>query len=86
MPHLVKSFGDIKKNYHTKESDRYNPSSPYSSSKAAADHLVSSWGRTYNMNYNITYSSNNFGPNQNNDKSKINTVNIPQLEFTNLIQ
>lgn len=61
-------FGDVKKNYHTKESDRYNPSSPYSSSKAAADYLVSSWGRTYNMKYNITYSSNNFGPNQNNEK------------------
>jgi dTDP-glucose 4,6-dehydratase len=61
-------FGDVKKNYHTKESDRYNPSSPYSSSKAAADHLVTSWGRTYNIKYNITYSSNNFGPNQNNEK------------------
>ena len=61
-------FGDIKKNYQTKESDRYNPSSPYSSSKAAADHLVSSWARTYNIKYNITYSSNNFGPNQNNEK------------------
>lgn len=61
-------FGDVKKNYHSKESDRYNPSSPYSSSKAAADHLVTSWGRTYNIKYNITYSSNNFGPNQNNEK------------------
>jgi dTDP-glucose 4,6-dehydratase len=61
-------FGDIKKNCRTKENDRYNPSSPYSSSKAAADHLVSSWGRTYNINYNITYSSNNFGPNQNQEK------------------
>lgn len=61
-------FGDVKKNFYTKETDRYNPSSPYSSSKAAADHLVTSWGRTYNINYNITYSSNNFGPNQNNEK------------------
>ena len=61
-------FGDVKKNYKTKETDRYNPSSPYSASKAAADHLVSSWGRTYNINYNITYSSNNFGPNQNSEK------------------
>jgi dTDP-glucose 4,6-dehydratase len=61
-------FGDVKHNCQTKENDRYNPSSPYSSSKAAADHLVSSWGRTYNINYNITYSSNNFGPNQNKEK------------------
>ena len=77
-------FGDIKKNYRTKENDRYNPSSPYSSSKAAADHLVSSWGRTYNINYNITYSSNNFGPNQNQEKfipvilnSVLNNKKIP---------
>lgn len=61
-------FGDIKKNHLSKESDRYNPSSPYSASKAAADHLVSSWGRTFNINYNITYSSNNFGLNQNSEK------------------
>ena len=61
-------FGDIKKNYQSKESDRYNPSSPYSASKAASDHLVSSWGRTYNIHYNITYSSNNFGLNQNREK------------------
>ena len=61
-------FGDIKRNIKTKESDTYNPSSPYASSKAAADHLVTSWARTYNFNYNITYSSNNFGPNQNKEK------------------
>ena len=61
-------FGDVKKNYLSKEGDRYNPSSPYSASKAASDHLVSSWGRTYNIKYNITYSSNNFGLNQNREK------------------
>ena len=61
-------FGDVKKNYLSKEGDRYNPSSPYSASKAASDHLVSSWGRTYNIDYNITYSSNNFGLNQNREK------------------
>lgn len=61
-------FGDIKKNYFSKETDKYNPSSPYSSTKASADHLVTSWGRTYNIKYNITYSSNNFGPNQNHEK------------------
>ena len=61
-------FGDVKKNYQTKEEDRYNPSSPYASSKASADHLVLSWSRTHKINYNITYSSNNFGPNQNKEK------------------
>lgn len=61
-------FGDVKNNYRTKETDRYDPSSPYSSSKASADHLVSAWGRTYDINYNITYSSNNYGPNQHKEK------------------
>ncbi len=61
-------FGDVKSNYYTKETDKYHPSSPYSSSKASSDHLVSAWGRTYNINYNITYSSNNFGPNQHKEK------------------
>lgn len=61
-------FGDVKYNYRTKETDRYDPSSPYSSSKASADHLVSAWGRTYDINYNVTYSSNNYGPNQHKEK------------------
>jgi dTDP-glucose 4,6-dehydratase len=62
-------FGDISKfKKKTLESDVYNPSSPYSASKAAADHLVTAWGRTYKIPYNITFSCNNFGPNQNNEK------------------
>ena len=61
-------FGDVKNNKFTKEIDKYHPSSPYSSSKASADHLVTAWGRTYDINYNITYSSNNFGPNQHKEK------------------
>jgi len=44
------------------EGSLYNPSSPYSSSKASADHLVKAWSKTYNLNYNITYCSNNYGP------------------------
>ena len=46
------------------EESKYKPSSPYSASKAAADHLVEAWGRTYKIPYNITISSNNFGPRQ----------------------
>jgi dTDP-glucose 4,6-dehydratase len=62
-------FGDISKlQKKTLENDVYNPSSPYSASKASADHLVTAWGKTYKIPYNITFSCNNFGPNQNNEK------------------
>jgi dTDP-glucose 4,6-dehydratase len=40
----------------------YDPSSPYSASKAAADHLVSAWARTYGFPGLISNCSNNYGP------------------------
>jgi dTDP-glucose 4,6-dehydratase len=40
----------------------YSPSSPYSASKAASDHLVRAWGRTFNLPVIITNCSNNYGP------------------------
>ena len=40
------------------------PNSPYSSSKAAADHLVKAFGHTWGIRYNITRCSNNYGPYQ----------------------
>ena len=40
----------------------YAPSSPYSASKAASDHLVRAWGRTYGLPVLITNCSNNYGP------------------------
>lgn len=40
----------------------YDPSSPYSASKAASDHLVRAWGRTYGLPILITNCSNNYGP------------------------
>jgi len=46
------------------ESSGYNPSSPYSASKAAADHLVRAWHKTYGLNIVLTNSSNNYGPYQ----------------------
>lgn len=61
-------FGDRMNKPPSNEKTVYNPSSPYSASKAAADHLVTSWSRTYGLNYLITYSSNNFGPRQNREK------------------
>lgn len=41
-----------------------SPNSPYSASKAAADHLVKAFGHTWGVKYNITRSSNNYGPYQ----------------------
>jgi dTDP-glucose 4,6-dehydratase len=62
-------FGDMYGNKKKSlENNSYNPSSPYSASKASSDHLVTSWGRTYKIPYNITFSCNNFGPNQNKEK------------------
>ena len=40
----------------------YNPSSPYSSSKASSDHLVTAWGRTFHIPYSISICTNNYGP------------------------
>jgi dTDP-glucose 4,6-dehydratase len=44
------------------ETTPYSPSSPYSASKAASDHLVRAWGRTYGLPVLITNCSNNYGP------------------------
>ncbi len=44
------------------ETTPYAPSSPYSASKAASDHLVRAWQRTYNLPVLITNCSNNYGP------------------------
>jgi dTDP-glucose 4,6-dehydratase len=41
-----------------------SPNSPYSASKAAADHLVRAFGHTFGLKYNITRCSNNYGPYQ----------------------
>jgi dTDP-glucose 4,6-dehydratase len=44
------------------EATAYDPSSPYSASKAAADHLASAWQRTYGLPVIISNCSNNYGP------------------------
>ena len=46
------------------ESTPYDPSSPYSASKASSDHLVRAWNRTYGLPVTITNCSNNYGPYQ----------------------
>ena len=56
-------FGDLNPNEPSfTELHAYVPSSPYSATKASSDHLVSSWGRTYELPYVITNCSNNYGP------------------------
>jgi dTDP-glucose 4,6-dehydratase len=44
------------------EQTSYDPSSPYSASKASSDHLVRAWGRTYKLPVIVTNCSNNYGP------------------------
>ena len=44
------------------ETTPYDPSSPYSASKAASDHLVSAWARTYKFPALVSNCSNNYGP------------------------
>jgi len=44
------------------ETTPYDPSSPYSASKAASDHLVAAWHRTYGLPVVISNCSNNYGP------------------------
>lgn len=46
------------------ETTAYAPSSPYAATKAASDHLVRAWGRTYKLPVVITNCSNNYGPYQ----------------------
>ena len=51
-------FGRVKENF------KYEPSSPYSATKASADHLVKSYVRTYKLNAVISNCCNNYGPYQ----------------------
>ena len=50
------------------EDSPYKPNSPYSASKASADHLVRAWHKTYGVPTIITNCSNNFGPRQDPEK------------------
>ena len=67
-------YGDIIKG-RSDEKYPYNPSSPYSSSKASADHLIKAYIRTYNIPAVISNCCNNYGPNQFPEKL------IPKLIF-----
>jgi len=56
-------YGSLSKGF-ANEYSFINPSSPYSSSKSAADSLILGMSKTYNINFNITRCTNNYGPYQ----------------------
>ena len=72
-------YGSLGKDGFFTEDTPINPHSPYSASKASADHLVQAWHDTYGLDTVITRCSNNYGPSQLKDKL------IP-LTITNLLQ
>lgn len=55
-------YGDLGETGLFTEETSYEPSSPYSASKAASDHLVRAWHRTYQLPVVLTNCSNNYGP------------------------
>ncbi len=76
-------FGDVLKG-RSKENSNYKPSSPYAASKAASDHLIYSYFRTFNLPVIITNCTNNYGPNQHPEKlipkliyNILNNISLP---------
>ena len=62
-------FMDLKiKQKKFQENDKFFPNSPYSASKASAEHFLRAWGKTYGLDYIIVNPSNNFGPFQDKEK------------------
>lgn len=71
-------YGSVKDGLFT-ESSPFDPSSPYSASKAGGDHMVMAYHRTYNLDAIVTHSCNVYGPNQYPEK-------IIPLFITNLFE
>ena len=76
-------YGDVLKG-RSDENYSYKPSSPYAASKAASDHLVYSYVRTFNIPAIVTNCSNNYGPKQHPEKlipkviyNIINNISLP---------
>lgn len=63
-------FGDLPINEKTRFTNdtSYNPSSPYSATKAASDMLVRAWARSFGLQATISNCSNNYGPRQHEEK------------------
>ena len=57
-------YGSLSQEGSFKEDSPYDPSSPYSASKAAADHFVRAYARTYGISFTLSHASNNYGPYQ----------------------
>ena len=68
-------YGDLKDNDFFKETTAYNPSSPYSASKASSDHFVRAYHKTYGLQILISNCSNNYGPFQHHEKLIPNILN-----------
>ncbi len=65
-------YGSLKSGFFN-EFSSYQPNSPYAASKAASDHFVRAWGKTYGLSTTISHCSNNYGPCQHVEKF------IPQM-------
>lgn len=61
-------FGSLGESGYFNEDSQYAPNSPYSASKASSDMLVRAYAHTYGLNALITNCSNNYGPNQHDEK------------------
>lgn len=68
-------YGSLDKHGYFTESSPYAPNSPYSASKASADHFVRAYGETYGLPYIISNCANNYGPNQHTEKLIPLTIN-----------
>lgn len=66
-------FGDILEGAFV-ENDRHMPSNPYAATKSCAEQLVVSWGRTYDLPYIITRTTNNYGKRQHPEKLIPNVI------------
>ncbi len=74
LPHPVEEIDLKEKVSCFTEKTPYKPSSPYSASKASADHLVNAWSRTYGLPVTISNCSNNYGPFQHREKLVPKTI------------
>ena len=61
-------YGSLGETGYFTEETPYDPSSPYSSSKASSDHIVRAYHRTYGLNVTVSNCSNNYGPFQHEEK------------------
>lgn len=65
--HLISTdevYGSLGESGTFSEDSPYRPNSPYSASKAAADHFASAYSKTYGLNITLSHACNNYGPHQ----------------------